>query len=55
MSLEISDDNDVLSWLERRKKKKLQYKENSDPPDVQCNQFQETSVDVKQSNRYENR
>ena len=26
---EESNDNDVLSWLERRKKKKLQNKENN--------------------------
>ena len=49
-------DLDVLSWLERRKKKKQRYKEESDQHDVKCNPFTETSLkDGTKSNEYENR
>ena len=51
-----TNDLDVLSWLERRKKKKQQYKEESGQHDIKCNPFKETSLkDGTESNEYEKR
>lgn len=50
-----TNDNDVLSWLERRKKKKLKYEDHSKPI-LQSNELNALHINSdKTSNDFENR